>query len=100
MARPPRRDVEGGSAVSGRDAGYTLGFIAADPELFEIAVPAAMDRVVQALQPWISDETNINFAGKLRSAEQFVSAWPPDILAKLTEVREEYDPDGVLALRS
>ena len=63
-------------------------------------MPAAVDGLVEGLQPWISAETNINFAGKLRSPEQFVSAWPPDILAKLTEVREEYDPDGVLALRS
>ena len=100
LGEATRRDVEGGSAVSGRDAAFTLGFIAADPELFETAVPAAVDRLVQGLQPWISRETNINFAGKLRSAEQFVSAWPPDILAQLTEVREEYDPDGVLALRS
>jgi len=100
LGEATRRDVEGGSAVGGRADGFTLTLIAADPELFLTAVPAATDRLIHTLQPWISAETNINFAGKLRSAEQFTSAWPPDILAKLTEVREEYDPDGVLALRS
>jgi FAD/FMN-containing dehydrogenase len=100
LGEATRRDAEGGSAVGGRAAGFTLALIAVDPALFETAAPAATDRVVHSLQPWISAETNINFAGKLRSAEQFTSAWPPDMLARLTEVREEYDPDGVLALRA
>jgi FAD/FMN-containing dehydrogenase len=99
LGQATRRDVEGGSAVGGRAAGFTLALIAADPELFQSAVPAATDRLIDSLQSWISPETNINFAGKLRSAEQFTRAWPPDMLAKLTEVREEYDPDGVFALR-
>lgn len=99
LGEATRRDVEGGSAVGGRAAGFTLALIAADPELFQTAVPTATDRLIRTLQPWISAETNINFAGKVRSTEQFTSAWPPDILAKLTEVREEYDPDGVLTLR-
>jgi hypothetical protein len=91
------RDVEGGSAVGGRDAEFTLGFVGANPQLFRSVLPAALDRLIGDLRAWISPETNINFVGKLRSAEHLASAWPPPILAKLGELRRQYDPDGVFA---
>jgi hypothetical protein len=87
LGEATRRDVEGSSAVGGRSAGFTLGFAGKSPELFETVLPAAADRVIDTLRPWLSAETNINFTGKPRSAEHFASAWPSATLAKLTEVR-------------
>jgi hypothetical protein len=42
---------------------------------------------------------NINFAAH-KSADQLASGWPGPIFAKLTELRQRYDPDGILALMS
>ena len=97
LGEATRRDVPGGSAVGGRSAAFTLGFIGVDPAQFETVLPEQADRINQALRPWIAAETNINFAGKLRSAQHYASAWPVDTFARLADVRRRYDPDGVLA---
>ncbi len=99
LGEATRRDVEGGSAVGGREAGFTLGFIGADPRLFETVLPTEVERLIGDLRAWISPETNINFVGKLRSSEQFASAWPPETFARLAEVRRQHDPHGVFAYR-
>jgi FAD/FMN-containing dehydrogenase len=92
------RDVEGGSAVGGRGSKFTLGLVSgAKQELFQTVLPAAAERLIDSLRPWVSAETNINFAGKPRSAEHFASCWQPAIFAELTRIRRRYDPNGVFA---
>jgi hypothetical protein len=89
-------DPEGGTAVGGRPAAFTFGmFGAPDPALFTDVLPALGARVRAALAPWIAQETNINFAGRVTTAEQLASAWPTDTYARLAEVRARYDPDGI-----
>ena len=97
LGEATRRDVEGGSAAGGRSAAFTLGFIGVDPAQFETVLPEHANRINGALQPWTAAETNINFAGKLRSAQHYASAWPATTFARLADVRRRYDPDGVLA---
>ena len=88
-------DVPEGSAVGGRAAGYTLTFIGApNPALFAGPVPAAADALFAAVGPWLAEETNINFGGSTRPGQTGVP-WSPSTLARLTEVREKYDPAGV-----
>ena len=77
-----------------------LALIGVDPGLFETALPAAADRLADAVAPWASAETNVNFAGRPRSGETGASAWPPEMAARLEGVRRRYDPDGVIAHRS
>ena len=96
LGEATRRDVVGGSAVGGRASGFTFTLIGApNPALFDEVLPAVSDRLVTAIQPWLSPETNINFAGKARSAEHFASAWPADTFARLATVRRQYDPDVI-----
>jgi hypothetical protein len=91
-----RRDVPEGSAVGGRSAGFTFVLIGApNPALFETVLPAAADRLHDAIGPWISPETNVNIAGKLRDSAHFASAWPADTFERLAAVRKRYDPQGV-----
>lgn len=90
-----RRDVEGGSAVGGRGANFTVGLVGADPALFESAIPAAFAELTEALAPWTSAEMNVNFMGKPGSAERYASAWPAEIRERLDGVRARYDPEGV-----
>ncbi|QJU54791.1 FAD-binding oxidoreductase [Herbiconiux sp. KACC 21604] len=90
------RDVPGGSAVGGRDAGYTMVMIGApDPGLFDTVLPRVADGITELLRPWISASTNINFAGDLSVPGAYEAAWPADVFGRLAEVRRSYDPAGV-----
>jgi FAD/FMN-containing dehydrogenase len=91
-----RVDVPEGSAVGGRASEYSLGLIATNPASFE-SVPAAGDRLRNAISGFIAPETNVNFLGAVRSKEHFESAWPASTVARLAEVRKRYDPDGVFS---
>ena len=90
------KDVAGGSAVSGRTAGFTFYAIGVpDPSLFDAVLPAAADRLSSAISPWFSSESNPNFAGHFPTREQFASAWPAEIFARLATVKKHYDPLGL-----
>jgi UDP-N-acetylenolpyruvoylglucosamine reductase len=91
------RDVAGGSAVGGRNAGFTLSMIAVNPETFASAAPQTASIVVQALEPWLAPVTNINFAGNPALSTTLESAWDEPTRVRLGAVRRTYDPDGVLA---
>jgi FAD binding domain len=95
LGEATQRDVPEGSAVSGRGAGFTLGFADRTSENFATVLPAALERMIAAVSPWISPEKNINFMGKPRSPEHFVSAWPAAIYARIREIQRKYDPDGM-----
>ena len=60
-------------------------------------LPAAAERLRDALLPWTCHEANVNFMGRARSAEHFASAWSPATFARLAEVRMRYDPRGLFA---
>lgn len=92
-----RHDVEGGSAVGGRGANFTMGVVGADPALFESVIPAAFAELAEALAPWTSKEMNVNFMGKPGSAERYSSAWGAETRTRLDAVRARYDPDGVFS---
>ncbi|WP_426626011.1 FAD-binding oxidoreductase [Leifsonia sp. McL0607] len=91
------RDTADGTAVGGRDSGYTLSAIAADPATFDSAAPAATEAISRALQHRISAVTNANWATDLTDPTTFESAWPAVMHARLTDVRASYDPDRVFA---
>ena len=91
------RDVEGGSAVGGRAAGFTLGLIGVDPAHFESVLPAMEARIIDSLRPWLSSETNMNFAAHPRSAGHASAPSPADTRARLADIRRRYDPDAVFS---
>ena len=92
-------DVEEGSAVSGRRANYSLGYVCLDPSKFETELPAAAERLYAAVGPWTSEEGNINLAGAAAKG-RLEAVWPADVWARLQEVRGRVDPDSVMALRA
>jgi len=92
-----RGDVDGGSAVGGRDNGFTLVLIGApNPALFDEVLPAVSSALFADLDRWISPSTTINFAGHYESPEHYASAWTPETFARLASVRERYNPDSTL----
>ncbi len=89
-------DVPEGSAVGGRSGKFTLYAIGVpDPSLFETVLPAVANSMVNAVAPWASPETTVNFAGRFTSRPHFESAWPSDIFSKLETVKKSYDHRGL-----
>jgi hypothetical protein len=90
------KDVEGGSAVGGRQAGYALTVIGApDPHLFETVLPGIVTGLFGALRPWIATESNVNFLPPFADRAAFEAAWSAETFARLVTVRDEYDPRGL-----
>jgi hypothetical protein len=87
------RDVEGGSAVGGRDSGFALTLIGApDPSLFAEVLPGALAAFKPQVAPWLSGGTNIHWTD-WNSSEDYDRSWPAGVLARLKSVRAEVDPD-------
>ncbi|MET9312322.1 FAD-binding oxidoreductase [Kribbella sp. NPDC003505] len=90
------RDVPEGSAVGGRGGAGTLTMIGVpDPNLFEKVLPATVDAVLGRLEPWVSPETTVNFAGGFALPGSYQASWPADTFARLADVRAAYDPDSL-----
>jgi len=90
-------DVPGGSAAGGRASGYSMSLIGApNPALFAEVLPGATTALIAAIDPWVSEETAINFAGD-PAGDQFAKAWPPKTSDRLRAIRSSVDPDRVFA---
>ena len=85
------RDVPEGSAVGGRSGLYTLAFLAMRPEPVLAELPVAARRFHAALGPWLAPETNTNFVGESLAPEVVPRRWPPEIAARLAEIRRRHD---------
>ncbi|CAM5447448.1 FAD-binding oxidoreductase [Leifsonia shinshuensis] len=92
-----RRDTRDGTAVGGRDSGYALSAIAADPATFGTTAPAAAEAITRALEHRISAITNVNWAADLTDPAVFAATWPAEVRARLSEARATYDPERVFA---
>jgi hypothetical protein len=91
LARMP----EPASAVGGRDASYSLHVVGAPvPELLHTVIPQVIGGVFDAMEPWSSGETQVNFFGRANKASEKVTSWSPEVVARLLEVRRKHDPVG------
>jgi hypothetical protein len=91
------REVAGGCAVSGRASAYTLGLVGVNPAHFAEVLPRAAADLLEAVRPFTSALTNVNFSGEPHTPEQLTRTWSPGTLARLQQVRRRYDPRGVFA---
>ena len=88
------REIEGGSAVGGRNSAFTFTLIGVVPPLFE-RMPVVANAFLERAQRWISPETNINFSARVDTPDHFAEAWPPETFERLARVRTTYDPEGL-----
>jgi len=92
------RDVDGGSAVGGRDGAFTVHVLGApDPALFAEVLPGAAAGFAEGIRPWIAEHTNIHFVSHVPTADEFARAWPAETAARLAATRRRVDPRGVFA---
>ncbi|MFT4088516.1 MAG: FAD-binding oxidoreductase [Gordonia sp. (in: high G+C Gram-positive bacteria)] len=92
LSRPPTVP----NAVGGRDAGYSLHVVGAPvPELLDSVVPAVIDGVFAAVEPWSTGSSQVNFFGRANDPESLAACWPSGIAERLGRIRDAYDPRGV-----
>jgi len=93
LAEAPSRP----DSVAGRDAAYGLFVVSAPvPELFGGPVPAAVGALAGAMAPWASGTFQPNFVGALNQPAALDAAWPQEVRDRLEQVRQTYDPAGVI----
>jgi FAD/FMN-containing dehydrogenase len=92
LGRPSRvRD-----AVSGRDAAWCVSALGVPvPPIAEL-VPAAVEQVLDALRPWATGYTMVNFHGRPGDATDRARAWPPDAYQAISRAKRRYDPDNMM----
>ncbi len=90
-------DTADGTAVGGRDSGYTLSTLAADPSTFAEAAPARAAALEAALRDRISAITNVNWVTDLSDRAAFERVWPSTVSDRLAAARAAWDPERVFA---
>jgi FAD binding domain len=80
------------AALSHLDAGFAMYSVGMPmtPELGE-AIPAHLGRIDEAMRPWAADGGYYNFVEGPCDVDAIL---PPDVCARLGEVKRKWDPDG------
>lgn len=82
------------NAVAGREGAFSLSVVAPAPPPLLTTAHAVTEGVLQALEPWSTGTTLVNFAG--HGGERAMSrAWAPDVLERLRRVKATVDPGDV-----
>jgi FAD/FMN-containing dehydrogenase len=91
LSRPPTVP----NAVAGRDAAYSLLAIS-DPA---IENRARRDELLDAMQPWSTGTTYVNFNGVEDTSPDAVRrTYGPEAFARLQHLKAEYDPDNLFRI--
>lgn len=86
------RPDESGGALSHLDAGFALYSVGMPmtPELGE-AIPAHLAKIEETMRPWRANGSYYNFVEGPCDVDAIL---PPDVCARLGEVKGKWDPDG------
>lgn len=83
-------------AVSGRDARFlVMGAGLLVPPIAE-AVPVAIEGVLDALRPWSTGHTLVNFHGHPGDMTDRARAWTPETYEVITRAKRRYDPTNMM----
>jgi hypothetical protein len=86
------RADENGGALSHLDAGFAMYSVGMPmtPELGE-AIPAHLAKIEKTMRPWRAEGSYYNFVEAPCDVDAIL---PPDVCARLGEVKGKWDPDG------
>jgi hypothetical protein len=85
------RPADGAGALSHLDANFVMYSVGMPmtPELGE-AIPRHIERLEQAMRPWAAEGSYFNFTESPCDVDAIL---PPEVCARLAEVKRAYDPD-------
>ncbi|MDH2444549.1 FAD-binding oxidoreductase [Amnibacterium sp. CER49] len=83
-------------AVSGRDAAWITQAVGVLAPPIAAMVPDAIAAFLEALRPWSTGRTLVNFHGRPGDAEDRARAWSPDAYDAITKAKRRYDPDNLM----
>ena len=81
------------NAVAGREGAYALSVIAPSPPPLVGIAPAVASATIDALSPWATGTSLVNFAGG--HPDGLAKSWPADVLQRLRHVKAAVDPANV-----
>lgn len=91
LARQPRVP----NAVSGREAAFSIFVLGPLVPGLEEIVPAAGGGVLEAMSPWLTGTSQLNFLGDALTPEAVAMAWAPETHQRLLAVKAQVDPANV-----
>ena len=86
------RPATDGGALSHLDAGFAIYSVGMPmtPELAE-AIRGHLEKIVETMKPWSTEGSYFNFTEAPCDVDAIL---PPDVCARLGEVKREWDPEG------
>ena len=91
LAREPRVP----NAVAGREGAYSLLTLGVLPPGPLNRVVKAGESILDALSPWCTGTSLMNWLGETASAEEVGRAWRPEVHRRLMTVKRQVDPTNV-----
>lgn len=91
LGRQPRVS----NAVAGREGAYTLLALGVLAPGLEDVVPEAGAGVLEAMEPWSTGTSLLNWLGETTTPAEVARAWQPEVHARLMTVKRAIDPDDV-----
>jgi FAD/FMN-containing dehydrogenase len=83
-------------AISGRHAEWCLSALGVPvPPIAELVAPAVAG-VLDAMRPWSTGATMVNFHGHPGDVTDRARAWPADAYEAITRAKRRYDPDNMM----
>lgn len=90
-----RRPPEVPNAVAGRDAAYSLFLLGPEAPGVGRAVSLAGAAVLEALAAWRASQRLVNFLGSEDETRAVTRAYPAEVAARLSELKDRFDPHGL-----
>ena len=83
------------NAVAGREGAYSVLALGALAPGLEELVPALGGAVLDALAPWCTGTSLLNWLGETSGPAEVARAWRPEVFQRLREVKRAIDPGDV-----
>jgi hypothetical protein len=89
------RQPEVPNAVAGREGAFTLLTLGVLAPGIEELVPGVGESILEAMTPWSTGTSLLNWLGETSTPEEVARAWSPGAHRRLREIKRGVDPGNV-----
>lgn len=83
------------NAVAGREGAFTLLALGVLAPGIEALVPRVGEEILEAMEPWSTGRSLLNWLGETSTPAEVARAWKPEVHRRLLEVKRAVDPANV-----